>query len=233
MGDTFQRVEIKYLMNTAKKEAFLRLVREHVKPDDYGVYTVQNIYFDTDHFDLVRRSMEKPVYKEKLRLRSYGTPDMNSKVFLEIKKKYKGIVYKRRTDFPLSEAYDYIKGRIRPAGLNPQIFREIDYFMQYYDPKPAVVLCYDRVAYVGTEDPDFRLTIDTNIRSRDTDLRLENGSYGEMLFDQPMFLMEIKAMGAMPRWLVKALSQLQIYPVSFSKYGRVYQKERERGQLAC
>nr|MCR4587707.1 VTC domain-containing protein [Lachnospiraceae bacterium] len=82
MGDTFKRVEIKYLMNTVTKEKFLKKMQEHIKPDEYGVYTVQNIYFDTDHFDLVSRSMEKPIYKEKLRLRSYGTPDMGTKVFL-------------------------------------------------------------------------------------------------------------------------------------------------------
>ena len=223
-GFVFQRVEKKYLLNSSQYEKFLDIISPHMAVDQYGLTTICNIYFDTKEDDLVRASIEKPPYKEKLRLRSYGIPTLSSTVYLEIKKKYSSVVYKRRISFTLKEAEDYLLEGIRPK-QDSQILREIDYFLQFHQPIPRLYLAYDRVAYYGKEDADFRMTFDTKIRSRRDDLFLEHGDSGVLLYDKDYYLLEIKAASTYPLWLAKALSELEIFPVSFSKYGTVYKKE--------
>lgn len=222
-GDVFQRVEKKYRLTSAQYEAFCAHMAPYMEEDVYGLHTISNIYYDTKQYDLIRTSIEKPRYKEKLRLRGYRTPGLDSMVFLEIKKKYAGMVYKRRVSMTLQEAYDYLDNKKRPS-IRGQIMNEIDYFISYYQPVPKLYLAYDRVAYFGKEDPELRITIDRNIRSRETQLRLEKGDAGELLLDADQYLVEIKVPTAMPLWMVRSLSELRIYPVSFSKYGSVYQQ---------
>jgi len=199
--------------------------KEYIKSDKYGVTSICNVYFDTEDSELIRTSIEKPLYKEKLRLRSYGTPTSeDSKVFLEIKKKYDGVVYKRRVSMSLKESEKYLNNGIKPECENGQIIREIDYIIEHYNLKPKLFLAYDRIAYNGIEDTALRITFDTNIRSRENDLSLMAGSYGDNLIDGDTYLMEIKANGGMPLWLVDLLSTLEIYPLSFSKYGNIYKR---------
>lgn len=197
-----------------------------MQEDEYGLHTICNIYYDTPDFDLIRRSIEQPVYKEKLRLRSYGIPTADSKVFLEIKKKYKKIVNKRRIQLTLQEAYDYIERGIRPE-KESQILREIDFFLNRYPLKRGLYLAYDRIALFDRQDPDFRVTFDQNIRSRSSRMGLENGDRGQLLLPDGYYLMESKVLGATPLWFTEILSDLSIYPVSFSKYGNIYKKEHD------
>ncbi|MDF2609774.1 MAG: hypothetical protein K0R92_1248 [Lachnospiraceae bacterium] len=220
----FKRVEKKYLLQDEVYEKFLQRIAPYMHMDEHGLHTICNIYYDTEHFDLVRTSIEKPSYKEKLRLRSYGIPGENDDVFLELKKKYKGTVYKRRISMKLKEAENYLKHGIMP-NRKSQILNEIDYFLHFYNPVGKVYLAYDRIAYIGNEDPDFRLTIDQNIRSRDYDLDLKKGDFGNPLLNHSEYLLEIKTLAALPLWLVEILSELKIYPVSFSKYGNIYKNE--------
>lgn len=217
----FKRSEKKYLLSTDKYCELLKRLDGYMKADDYGLSTICNIYYDTEYFDLIRRSIEKPCYKEKLRLRSYGVPNGTDRVFLEIKKKYDGVVYKRRVSMSLGEAQDYLECGIRPEN-DSQIIHEIDYFINYYKPEPKLYLAYDRTAYFGVEDSSVRITFDSNIRSRDYDLDLSAGDYGEKLLEDGQYLMEIKIAGAMPLWLVEILSDMNLYPTSFSKYGNIY-----------
>lgn len=218
----FKRVEKKYMLNREQYEALLHIIEQHMQQDMFGLHTICNLYLDTDDFRLVRSSIEKPVYKEKIRLRSYGIPDENSGVFLELKKKYKGVVYKRRVKMTLSEAKQYLeKGEC--LGNDKQVMKEIDYFMKFYGgPVPKVYIAYDRTAYFTEEDKNFRITFDTNIRSRLDDLHLEEGDWGEQLISEGMYLMEVKAVAAFPQWLVEAMNRWKIYPTSFSKYGTIY-----------
>ena len=220
---TFKRSEKKYLVTADKKDILLDRLFKYMKMDKHGLHTICNIYYDTDSYELIRRSLEKPVYKEKIRLRSYGVPTDEDKVFLEIKKKFKGTVYKRRIDLPLEKARKYINDGVRPEKCD-QILKEINYFMDYYKPKPSVFIAYDRFALYGIEDPEIRVTFDCNIRSRDYDLDLSLGDYGEMLLEDEVYIMEIKVLSSMPLWLCEILSDLEIYTTSFSKYGNVYQK---------
>lgn len=157
--------------------------------DEFGKHTISNIYYDTPDDLLIRRSIEKPAYKEKLRLRSYGNPTLDDMVFLEIKKKYDGIVNKRRIQLPLHAAYNYLNLRIKPFPQT-QILSELDYFLSLYDLSPKLFLAYERIALFGKEDPEFRVTFDLNIRSRTNDLRLEHGSRGTLLFNDNTHLME-------------------------------------------
>ena len=166
--DVFKRYEKKYMMDRTQYEAIREALDERMEPDQFGRSTICNIYYDTDQFDLIRASLEKPAYKEKLRLRSYGVPDGDSTVFLELKKKYQGIVYKRRTQMTLREAQEYLEEGRRPRE-DSQILREIDYFLQYYTLYPKVMIAYDRVALYGKEDPALRVTFDEKIRWRDWD----------------------------------------------------------------
>lgn len=224
---TFKRYEKKYLLNRKQYESLLQGLQPYMQLDQYGLHTICNIYYDTDQFDLIRTSIEKPPYKEKLRLRSYGVPAEGGKVFLEIKKKWKGVVYKRRIAMTLEEAENYLeKGKALPG--DGQIEREIDYFVQFYNPKPKMYIAYDREAYFGKEDNALRITFDRNIRSREEDLQLELGDAGKLLLDREYRLMEIKVSGAFPMWLAHILSELEIYPTSFSKYGNIYKQNVNR-----
>ena len=217
----FNRYEKKYLM---PEEVYLAL-RERLAPrmqvDQYGLHTICNIYYDTPDYDLIRRSIEKPVYKEKLRLRSYGIPDLDSTVFLEIKKKYQKIVNKRRIPLTLQQAYDYVERGIRPE-QDSQILQEIDFFLKRYPLQRGLFLAYDRIALYQKDNPDFRITFDQRIRSRQVDMGLENGDSGSLLLPDGYYLMESKILGATPLWFARTLSELDIYPVSFSKYGNIY-----------
>lgn len=223
MSENFQRVEKKYLMTQETYLDFLKETEKYIQLDEFGLHTICNIYFDTAHYDLIRNSIEKPVYKEKLRLRSYGIPGENDKVYLELKKKWKGIVYKRRISLTLKEVEDYLERGVIPKQKD-QIFDEIDYFVRFYHPEPKLYLAYDRRAYYGLEDHNLRITFDENIRSREKDLELEDGDYGEKLLEEDMVLMELKVPGAVPIWLSEIMSRLHIYPISFSKYGNIYKK---------
>lgn len=229
--EVFNRYEKKYMLDEVTFKRLLDRISDYMEPDKYNkngqFYSISNIYYDTDDNRLIRSSIEKPVYKEKLRMRSYGTPDTSDKVFLEIKKKYNGIVNKRRTSIVLEDAYRYMEDGIFPKEtecLNRQVLKEIDYFKSIYDLKPKVYLSYDRYAFFEKNDGDFRVTFDTNITTRRGDVRLESGSYGNRLLPQNIYLMEIKINGSVPMWFTSGLSDLKIYPVSFSKYGTEYKR---------
>jgi hypothetical protein len=220
-GNVFQRIEKKYLLTQEKYQEFLGLATPFITQDRYAAYNIYNIYFDTRSYDLIRNSIEKPKYKEKLRLRSYTIPGPKDTVYLEIKKKWAGIVSKRRIPMSFQEAEAYLAKGIQPA-MSHQILNEIDYFLHFYQPERKLYLAYDRIAYTARLDPSVRITFDHNIRSRSTDLDLAKGDYGDPLLEPQSCLMEIKVPAALPLWLTKILSDLQIYPVSFSKYGFVY-----------
>lgn len=220
----FERVEKKYLLTSQKYEEFLKRIREYVECDRYDNYTICNIYYDTEQYELIRKSIERPKYKEKLRLRSYGIPkSINDTVFLEIKKKFNGVVNKRRISLTVKEAEDYLIKGIKPS-IDSQIFREIDYFVNLYNPKPKMFIAYDRSAYTGIEDKSLRITFDRNIRSRSDNLNINSSDYGENILEDGDYLMEIKVSGAFPLWLVRVLSELEIFPISFSKYGNIYKE---------
>ena len=215
---TFARIEKKYMVTDKQYRAMCTALAGYVEPDEFGAYTICNIYYDTPDYALIRASLDKPVYKEKLRLRSYGVPDDSSRVFVELKKKFDGVVYKRRVTMPLAQARNYLSRTIQPAG-NEQIRQEIDWFLQFHQPQPAVFLAYDRVAYTCPAQPDLRLTFDSKLRWREQALDLAAGDYGEFLTPPGTRILEIKVSGAMPLWLSAILDQLEIYPASFSKYG--------------
>lgn len=221
--EVFRRVEKKYMLNMRQYEGLMQVVAQQMTPDAFGEHTICNLYLDTADYDLTRRSIEKPVYKEKMRLRSYGVPGEQDRVFLEIKKKYKGVVYKRRIELTYREAMDYIQNRQHPK-KDTQILREIDYFLHYYDPQPRVCLCYDRIAYFSAEHSDLRITMDRNIRFRLTQLDLAMGTEGTCVLPADTHLMEIKIPGVMPLWLADVLDANRIFPQSFSKIGTVYTK---------
>ena len=219
--DTFQRTEIKYRIPKEKIDLFLALMDPYIQLDEYGLTTICNIYYDTENSDLVIRSLEKPDYKEKLRLRTYGVPDEKSMAFVELKKKYDGVVYKRRAAIPLRQAEVFLNQGLR-AFPRTQIVRELEYFRDFYHPQPRLFIAYDRKAYYGKKDPALRMTIDRNLRYRKTDLSLRSGDYGTLFSEENDYLLEIKANGALPLPIIKILEQLSLYPSSFSKYGAIY-----------
>lgn len=218
----FKRYEIKYILTLEQKEKILEAMQEYMALDKYGRSSIRNIYFDTDSYRLIRRSIDKPVYKEKLRIRSYGQATEDSKVFVELKKKYDGIVYKRRLALPCSVAFDWTDGKI-PCPVDTQISREVQYFLKYYGSlRPAAFLSYEREAYYEKNGGSFRVTFDDTILFRTTDLSLLSDTYGESLLEDGKVLMELKCAGGIPLWFVKILSSLKIYKTSFSKYGMGY-----------
>ncbi|MBP5520133.1 MAG: polyphosphate polymerase domain-containing protein [Treponema sp.] len=228
--EVFNRMEIKYLLTDEDKDALLAIIGNYMDSDPYNIggkpYSISNIYLDTTSDELIRKSLEKPEFKEKIRLRSYGTVPLNSTVFLESKKKYDSTVNKRRTNLKLCDAYKYFETGIVPENpeikMNHQVMKEIDYVMNFYKLQPRVFISYDRLAFFEKNNSDFRLTIDKNIQTRREDLRLDSPAYGTQLLKPGQWLMEAKAFKAFPLWFVRFLSNHKIFSTSFSKYGAEY-----------
>ncbi len=220
---TFKRYELKYMMTRAQKEDLLRAMEGHLQLDRYGHSTIRNIYFDTDTFRLVRRSIEKPLYKEKLRVRSYQRAGEKSMVFVELKKKFESVVYKRRVMLPHREAMDALEND-RPLPISSQIGAEIAAFREFYGPtlKPAMLLTYEREAYFPVDGTDFRLTLDENILWRMDNMDLGAEAYGNAVLDDDRVLMEVKTPGGIPLWMTRFLTENKIYQTSFSKYGAAF-----------
>lgn len=220
---TFMRYELKYLLTRQEKEHLLEAMRTHMKLDAYGKTTIRNIYFDTDTFRLIRNSLEKPVYKEKLRIRSYHPVRTTDPVFVEIKKKYKAVVYKRRLQLPEQDVMESFQTG-NPLPVHSQIGEEIQYFRDYYETlHPVVFLSYEREAYYAPDGSDFRVTFDENIFYRREDFSLGSEIYGIPILDKDKTLMEIKTSGGIPLWMSEVLTQNHLYKISFSKYGSAYQ----------
>lgn len=218
----FKRYELKYLLTQAQKETALRAMQPYMTLDKYGRTTIRNLYYDTDSYLLIRRSIEKPAYKEKLRLRSYSRVDGESTAFVELKKKYKSVVYKRRISLPYAAATAWLSKEKHPD-KHTQIANEIDYFLDYYGSlHPTVFLSYVREAYYANDGSDFRVTFDDTILCRQNDLSLESEVYGTPILPEGMVLMEIKCSGGIPLWMTEVLSKEKIYKTSFSKYGTAY-----------
>ena len=219
----FKRYELKYLLTQAQKQIILRAMEPYMQLDKYGRTTIRNIYYDTDDYLLIRRSIEKPVYKEKLRIRSYKRANPESTVFVELKKKYQSVVYKRRISLPEKGAMEWID-KDHHCHDGTQIASEIEYFIDYYKTlHPVVFLSYEREAYYCKDGSDFRVTFDDTILCRQEDLSLESEAYGTPLLPDGAILMELKCSGGIPLWMTRVLSSQHIYKTSFSKYGTAYQ----------
>lgn len=224
-NDIFRRVEKKYLLSKKDYDSLMDRIWFYITEDTYFKSNISNIYYDSCDNELIINSIDKPIFKEKVRVRSYVTPKKDDdEVFLEIKRKFKGVVGKRRVKLTLKEFYDFVEKR---KYKDSQIFRELHYIFDFYKLQPMMFVGYDRLSYKGKDDENLRITFDSNLRSREDDLRLELGDHGEKYFDEDMYIMEIKTLGAMPWWLVDALSELKIYPSSFSKIGKIYCKKLE------
>ena len=221
--EIFKRYEKKYILEEQQYLALMSRLVTKMTADDYGLHTISNIYFDTEDYELIRTSIEKPEYKEKLRLRCYGKAEEDGSVFVELKKKLDGVVYKRRVEMKLTDARKYLYYGIYPERDN-QILREIDYTAGRYNLKPAASISYDRLAFFGKEDGELRVTFDHNIRCRNHTLDLSKGPFGTQLLEPGQMLMEVKIPGAMPMWMSRLFAELMIYPVSYSKYGTYYKE---------
>lgn len=219
----FKRYELKYLLDFGQKQKLLDAMEPFMALDAYGRTTIRNVYYDTENYRLIRHSIEKPAYKEKLRLRSYSRAESNEAVFVELKKKYDSVVYKRRLSMLESQAAEWLQG----TGCyvpDSQISREIDYFRRFYETlHPTIFLSYEREAYFAKGGSDFRVTFDDTILCRETELTLDAPVYGRPLLDEGKVLMEIKCSGGVPLWMTAVLSKEKIYKTSFSKYGTAYQ----------
>lgn len=223
----FKRYEVKYLLPEKSKKKLLELMNGRMTRDAWGKSTICNLYYDTPDYLLIRRSVERPVYKEKLRVRSYGRATPDSDVFVELKKKYKHVVYKRRIPMKARDAEEYLSGKSHPK--DSQIVRELDYCLSFYDSlAPRVFISYEREAFFDKEDHDFRITFDSNIIWRESELSLCSEPYGTPLLEEGYSLMEVKIATAMPLWLTQFLTEEKIYKTRFSKYGKAYQMILEK-----
>ena len=219
-----KRYEMKYILDPEQTGFLIKGLEGHMRPDAYGLTPIASLYYDTPDHLLARRSIEKPCFKEKIRLRSYGMATEQTPVYLELKRKADGIVYKRRvqTTVPLVRQFFDGDGDICAKG---QINSEIRYFRDYYKSLvPACLIIYDRVAYFEP-DGDLRLTLDYAPRYRVTDLNLTKSMSGTLLLPEGSTILEIKVQGAMPLWLADLLSRGEIYKTSFSKYGAAYTEQ--------
>lgn len=227
--NVFQRYELKYLLSTEQKRELLECMDKYIALDAYGRSTVRSVYFDTPDHRLIRRSVEKPMYKEKLRARSYSRVSGGDCVFLELKKKYDGVVYKRRIALPYHDVLEAVSsGSVAEkasGGSSLQICREIDYFIEFYGYlEPSAFISYEREAYYARDGGGLRVTFDENILFRQTDVTLSGEVYGRSVIDSEHSVMEIKCGGGMPLWLVRMLSEHGVYKTPFSKYGEAYKK---------
>lgn len=219
----FKRYELKYLLTMEQKQRVLAAMEPYMRRDQYGRTTIRNLYFDTDNYRLIRHSIEKPAYKEKLRIRSYRQADGTTPVFVELKKKYQTVVYKRRVEMTQEEALQWVCDGAAPP--DSQIGAEIAYFLDFYRQlRPVVFLSYEREAYYCCRGGDFRVTFDEQILARREGLSLDLPAGGTPLLKENLCLMEIKTAGGIPLWMTKVLSREKLYKTSFSKYGTAYEK---------
>ena len=223
MSGTFERKEMKYLITEEQKVELCKVINKYMKADEFGKSLVKNIYYDTPDSELIRRSIEKPVFKEKFRIRAYGNEvNENSGVFLELKKKYNGIVYKRRVKLSEKNAMDFMDEE-KYLRYDDQILNEISYFKKVYSGlRPAVYLSYIREAYFGIEDKNLRITLDQDILIRDYDLSLKADAYGNRIIPKGKMILEVKTLYGLPNWLIEFFEENDIYKTSFSKYGTGY-----------
>lgn len=226
MISTFQRYEYKYHLSQAQSLRLKAVMETTMKLDKFGRHTINNIYFDTVDHLLIRRSLEKPVYKEKLRVRWYGAREEHTDIFIELKKKYKGIVYKRRINRSWAETKAYFQDNVPlPQKQQGQILRELDYFMGYYQNiLPMLFLSYDREAYFGIENRDFRMTFDCNIACKEGELLGDVPQHTTAIIPETDVILEVKTGEGLPQWLLEFFAEEEIYRSSFSKYGRAYQE---------
>jgi len=226
MSEFFKRIERKYLINQKQYINLKEIMENYTVEDSHGQSKICNVYFDTKNYDLIRTSIEGPVYKDKIRIRSYNTPKADTPIFLEIKRKSEGIVSKRRIQAPLNEVNEFIKtGEIKNINqVDKQVLKELKYYFNLYKLKPTAYVSYDRSAYYAKDDNEFRITIDSNIIARNYDLCLEKGSYGTRILNSNLYLLEVKTSEKIPLWFVKALSKENIGPAGFSKYGELYKQ---------
>lgn len=220
----FKRYELKFLLDEKQKEIIMQHIMQYMLPDEHGCTTIRNIYFDTDNYRLARRSIDKPEYKEKIRLRSYRQAEPHDEIYVELKKKYNDVVFKRRMMLPEILACEWIAGRDK-CPSDTQISQETDYFIRFYGGlKPTAFISYDREAYCSCGGTDLRITFDKNILCRQEEMSMKAGIYGERLLPEGMTLMEIKALCGIPVWLAGLLSGEKIYKTSYSKYGVAYKQ---------
>lgn len=227
LKNSFQRKEKKYTLTNQQYQLLREKLQEFMQEDVYGLHTIISIYFDTNDYEMIRHSVTKPVYKEKFRIRSYGIPKEDSDVFLEIKKKVNGVVYKRRVALTYQMAKKYIQ---HPHAFNleisnnQQIKQEIDWLLVRKRLEPKVMIAYDRRALFASENENFRVTFDFNIRYRKENFMQTVDDRGERIAPEIDVLMEVKALGAYPLWFSEVIAELEIYPTSFSKYAQTYQR---------
>lgn len=227
MQTVFKRYEQKYLLTGGQRAFVEQALQAHMRKDAFAETLVCNIYYDTENHLLIRRSMEKPLYKEKLRVRSYGVATEGSEVFVELKKKFNGVVYKRRACMPLSEARLFLQSGALPCPAN-QILKELHYTLGFYKTlAPSLYLSYRRTAYRGKENPDLRITLDSRILYRNHTLSLSLPPYSTPLLPEGHSVMEVKSPGSLPLWLTRLLSGGQIYKQPFSKYGAAFARLSE------
>ncbi len=227
----FKRVEKKYLITKEQKQQILESIKSHMEPDRYHQSEVYNIYFDNDNFDSIITSIERPEFKKKLRARSYGGYD---KVFIEIKTKLKEqeyrIGYKRRVLLTSKDYREFASGKKTAYELagrkietldDLQIAKEVDYLVEELRLTPKILVYYNRESYLG--ENRLRITFDEDLSYRDDNLTFSKRTHDKKFFkDNKNIIMEIKAHGVLPLWLVHALSDVKAYPGQFSKIGNIY-----------
>jgi SPX domain protein involved in polyphosphate accumulation len=226
--EKFLRIEQKYLLTKSNYLQLLKRIKDNIQEDIYHHEKVYNIYFDNDNNDLIINSLNKPIYKEKVRLRSYQVPKANDIVYLELKKKFNGVIYKRRVNLTYKEAILYIDKGIMPN--NEQVMQEIDYTFKTYKLKPKLKINYMRDSYIAKTDPSFRITFDYNIYASRDDLKLADINKPNGLINDN-YLMEIKTDKTIPLWLLEIINELKIYPINFSKYGEFYKQMKEENNV--
>lgn len=291
-SSVFKRVEKKYRIGAAERAAVEAAAGGPMAVDAYGRTRITSLYLDTPERSMIARSVEKPLYKEKLRLRAYGDAagvalmgafgagpivrepgglplsdgEVETRVaaglqvpgaaaalpvFFGIKKKFKGIVYKRRLALTLPAALAFVSGlpyeqacarwplsdaALAAAALSPvtrQIARELEVAMDRWLPLvPSMGIACDRVAWAyrpemfqeweGDELFDSELRITFDDCLEYLDCHRFRSPWRPII-ESSESVMEIKSAGPYPPWLVEVLSAERIYPASFTKYGNAYQ----------
>ncbi len=236
---TFKRYEKKYLITEEKLARILPALLENMYLDPFCLngkeYRIYSIYYDTDNHDVIRQNSSGPVYKEKMRIRSYyDLKDPEDKIFMEIKKKSEGQGNKRRIKLKIRELEPFVNEGILPQTkdyLSAQVAKELKYYLEINKVHPALYVQYDRLALFGKEDKNFRITFDRNVRTRRSNFVFGESDEDELLLPNGEYIMEIKILGAMPLWLTKILSENNLFSHGFSKYGVKYKRDAEQGRL--
>jgi SPX domain protein involved in polyphosphate accumulation len=224
------RFELKYLTRFDTYQRIIRQLDPYAERDGYagelGRYSIISLYYDSPELACYWDKINGVPYRNKLRIRQYGSMAGSDDAYIEVKQKLLASIRKIRTRMKLTQAYDLLAAAHQRAETSEvidrspedEVLNHVMYLRSLYNLEPKAIISYEREPYVGRYDHHLRMTFDLNLRSRAEDLRLESGPWGKYIMSPDIVLVEMKVDGRIPEWFISLVAEHNLEPCRFSKY---------------